>query len=451
MEVFSTVIVEISEAIFALLPVMENAGNERHHIHSDDSRQQGCVSERGIEFTVNRKARFLEKNLKDLNASVTVLLENSRDSASTLKLCGGWSDICAVRVWLTHFIQTAESMQTVSDTQPVEASTACEATVTQVEGNTKLPSYSDRPRRSLRNCHKAEQDCRTKAVLLSSSKQIKRKQLQESNAQTKRFRVLSSNISEISAIKGEEMLESYANSNFMDPKANVGDTAAPSPMIMSNDEQFATEHLVTENGESLSTHISDGLTVASTGLRQQLKECVDSNKSERRSSPRELKCDSCDYVTGKQRNLHLHIARTHGDRSYACPTCSHRFAVAKDLNHHMKSHSQQYCCELCGRTLKSKYAVALHVACIHKGLAPRPAKRYLCNLCGKMCRNKTDYTIHRNKEHTGIRPFHCDLCNTSFFSKSNLRAHQQVLFIELQLCINFTLCKVQKRPACSRL
>jgi len=431
MEVFSTIIVEISATVFALLPSHKNSNCEKH----DDTGTKYFDRETA-EHTVNHRAKFLEEKLKDLNVNVAVMSENSADSSS-LKLCGGWSEICAVRMWLMQFIQTTErTMQTVIDTEQLEGGARLQTAVTE---HCTESSPSVGPRRSLRNRHTAKQDHNVKTVLLStraSSKHINTKQLKQNNVQTKRSRANVPESKSGSCDKSEEVLESYADCNIVGDEANVNAIAAPITLLTS--EHYPTENSVVENDGSSSILTS---LVASAGetpeacseLRHQLKEPVDINESEQKSTLRELKCGSCDYATGKQRNLLMHIARTHGDRCYVCPTCNHTFAVAKDLNHHLKCHTEQYCCEHCGRTLKSKYAVKLHVARVHKGVAPRPVKRYLCTLCGKMCRNKTDYGVHRNKEHTGVRPFHCDVCNANFFSRSNLRAHRQVLLSVVQL------------------
>ena len=225
------------------------------------------------------------------------------------------------------------------------------------------------------------------------------------------------------------MFESYSVHDCDSTKVGADVTASLAPVMELSDQQFAAVNSVTENVGALSIQTVVTTSEACGQLTQHLKEPIGTNESHEQLTSGVLKCDSCDYVTRKQRNLLMHVARSHGDRCYICPTCKRTFAFAKDLKQHLKCHTEQYCCELCGRTLKSKYAVTLHVARIHKGLAPRPVKRYLCTLCGKMCRSKTDYNIHRNKEHTGMRPFHCEVCNASFFSRSNLRAHHQVALV----------------------
>lgn len=138
-------------------------------------------------------------------------------------------------------------------------------------------------------------------------------------------------------------------------------------------------------------------------------------------------CDSCDYMTSKARNLVFHRARVHGERNLLCPICSKPYAMQKDLNQHLRFHTEHFCCDQCGKTFRSKYALSRHIAVVHENTKPKAGKSYLCNLCGRLCRSKTDYTIHCNKEHFGVHPHVCKVCGMRFFAKANLKIHMQVL------------------------
>jgi len=422
MEVFSSVVVEIVASAFVLIPGDENYTCERHReVQFGDGSTSDCSSECIVcdrsELRNNHRAKFLEEKVKELNVNVVVTCENSSFSASTLKLRGGWSEISAVRIWLMHFVQTMANTQNIDVTEQLEAGTRCEAAVTE---HCCAESPSDRPRRSLRSANTAKQHHSAEALLLStvkSSKTPKGKQLKQSKGKGSKIvlrNAVARQCKRQNCDRSEETLQSHAtSSNTTKDDVNLNN--------------IVTSALHNSGTTSCQTSVVDSasvMTEVSTKLRQQPKKPLAVVESTQKLT---LKCNSCDYVTGKQRNLLMHKARKHGNRSYICQTCHRTFAIAKDLTQHLKCHTEQYCCEHCGRTLKSKNAVALHVARIHKGKAPWPTKRYLCTLCGKMCRNKTDYTIHRNKEHTGVRPFHCDVCNAGFFARANLRAHRQVV------------------------
>ena len=137
-------------------------------------------------------------------------------------------------------------------------------------------------------------------------------------------------------------------------------------------------------------------------------------------------CNQCDYIGKTARNLRNHQTRTHGERLLSCPTCSKTFAMRKDLNQHIRTHTQRYCCETCGKALKSKFALQLHRNSIHLGIKNTYVKHYLCTICGKLCNNKTVYREHQNKEHLGVRPFACEVCGVAFFAKASLRVHRRI-------------------------
>ena len=137
-------------------------------------------------------------------------------------------------------------------------------------------------------------------------------------------------------------------------------------------------------------------------------------------------CRQCDYIGKTARNLRIHETRTHGEKTLPCPMCNKTFAMTKDLNQHVRTHTQRFCCDICGKALKSKFALQLHRNSIHLGIKNTYVKHYLCTICGKLCNNKTVYREHQNKEHLGIKPFVCEVCGVAFFAKASLRVHRRI-------------------------
>ena len=137
-------------------------------------------------------------------------------------------------------------------------------------------------------------------------------------------------------------------------------------------------------------------------------------------------CKQCDYIGKTARNLRIHIRRTHGEKTLPCSMCDKTFAMTKDLKQHIRTHTVRFSCEICGKVLKSKFALQLHRNAIHLGIKNTYMKPYLCTSCGKLCSNKTVYREHQNKEHLGIKPYVCDVCNVAFFSKAGLRVHRRI-------------------------
>jgi len=53
----------------------------------------------------------------------------------------------------------------------------------------------------------------------------------------------------------------------------------------------------------------------------------------------------------------------------------------------------------------------------------RPRKQYLCSECGRQMKSKSSLDIHI-RTHTGARPFMCPICGREFRANGNLTRHQ---------------------------
>ena len=134
-------------------------------------------------------------------------------------------------------------------------------------------------------------------------------------------------------------------------------------------------------------------------------------------------CQYCKFEAKSKKSLRDHINRLHGEKTHQCPICDKKFALGKDLNQHVKSHTEIFQCEECGKTLKSKLALKLHISSIHHGIKLTKEKEYVCEDCGKICRNKTHFKEHLNKAHLHVKPFSCEVCHQAFYSKHALKCH----------------------------
>ena len=137
-----------------------------------------------------------------------------------------------------------------------------------------------------------------------------------------------------------------------------------------------------------------------------------------------MNCPHCDFQAKSKKSLRDHNTRIHGEKTHQCPICNKMFALGKDLNQHVKFHTDTYQCEECGKSLKSKLALKLHISGIHRGVKLSKEKEYVCEDCGKICRNKTHFTEHVNKIHLNVKPFTCDMCDAAFFTRHSLKCHQ---------------------------
>ncbi len=139
-----------------------------------------------------------------------------------------------------------------------------------------------------------------------------------------------------------------------------------------------------------------------------------------------VQCEHCDFQSPKFRSMKAHYQRHHEEKKFECSFCLKKFGLLKDLKQHVRFHTDRFPCDVCGKVLKSKYAMQLHKKRIHLKIPVPPPKSYQCEECGKLCRSRTDYQVHLNKVHLNERPFKCTECGMAFFAKANLKMHMLV-------------------------
>uniref|UniRef100_A0A3Q3WCL0 C2H2-type domain-containing protein n=1 Tax=Mola mola TaxID=94237 RepID=A0A3Q3WCL0_MOLML len=111
-------------------------------------------------------------------------------------------------------------------------------------------------------------------------------------------------------------------------------------------------------------------------------------------------CDVCCkmFLTSKQLQIHL---RTHtNEKPYHCGECGKGFTTKGPLTIHMRVHTGEtpYRCPDCGWSFKRKCHLDNHMR-VHSGNKP-----FVCGICGKACARKTYLTVHM-RTHNGERPF----------------------------------------------
>lgn len=85
------------------------------------------------------------------------------------------------------------------------------------------------------------------------------------------------------------------------------------------------------------------------------------------------------------------------------------------LQKHMETHEYNpVTCEFCGLVSKSATALRHHVFYYHRSAADE----YMCDQCGRSFRSKYRLNLHKKKEHGGTKDFECTTCGKKFFERS---------------------------------
>lgn len=112
------------------------------------------------------------------------------------------------------------------------------------------------------------------------------------------------------------------------------------------------------------------------------------------------------------------------EKKCSCEICGkvlgNKYALASHLNTHTRDSS--FKCKTCDKTFVSKYTLLDHVRRIHDEIGSGRDK--ICKQCGRSFFTNSELKYHL-KSHTGERPYRCEVCGETYLSSSTLRYHMQ--------------------------
>ena len=188
-----------------------------------------------------------------------------------------------------------------------------------------------------------------------------------------------------------------------------------------------------------------------------LKE-ITASKMEGGGTQEVFKCEQCPISFNTERHLkiHTHFLHENTENKEYCDLCNIQFkSITKAMNHFeevhlgtktkrqevreickfcgknilerfMKSHIKQtheyneerdsHKCDLCGKVIKAKHALAQHKAIIHEG------KRYKCDICDYTSTSTSCLKKHIRRVHEGIL-YQCDQCGRVVTTENALQEH----------------------------
>nr|XP_023020521.1 zinc finger protein 569-like isoform X2 [Leptinotarsa decemlineata] len=113
--------------------------------------------------------------------------------------------------------------------------------------------------------------------------------------------------------------------------------------------------------------------------------------------------------------------------TFVCGLCLQLYQSAADMLNHSCSPSNNmknpetvtYPCDLCGTSFTSKSQFKYHSKTAHA-----PPKSHLCTICNKAFKHSHNLREHLTT-HTRERNYHCDICNKTFHRLSSQNRHKQ--------------------------
>ncbi|XP_077575003.1 uncharacterized protein LOC144198068 [Stigmatopora nigra] len=130
-------------------------------------------------------------------------------------------------------------------------------------------------------------------------------------------------------------------------------------------------------------------------------------------------CGECGRVLSSTAALESHVSVHTGHRPFLCALCGKSFPDAKGLKRHGRVHRDEriHVCQECGKGFVYGFGLTKHIQMVHGKVKPFP-----CQICNKSFFTKRDVEIHL-RIHTGEKPFHCNLCDKKFARKVELNVH----------------------------
>ncbi|XP_022235588.1 zinc finger protein 423-like [Limulus polyphemus] len=162
-----------------------------------------------------------------------------------------------------------------------------------------------------------------------------------------------------------------------------------------------------------------------------------------------LKCTSCEAVFCSELDFQFHVRVAHSFRfrPFCCLLCNQGFPTEELLGHHLSTHKKQYSCKRCNKTFHVEHLLDKHVQSHHLAdslPSSEVAGDPVLSSCSsdlmandRMTISSSDHDqikngmssfaplqISNEAINTGDhRKFCCDVCNETFFFKSQLISH----------------------------
>ncbi|XP_060554863.1 zinc finger protein 595-like [Ruditapes philippinarum] len=141
-----------------------------------------------------------------------------------------------------------------------------------------------------------------------------------------------------------------------------------------------------------------------TEIKRRLRSCEKSVKRFKSSSgsvsvsKESYKCNKCDYIGKKEKQLQSHMARKH-HRPFKCDVCGKKYGYKTDLDRHkieVHSKTANYYCNICDKYLKTRAYIEDHMSMHADNYV------YHCKTCEKSFSTKIVFGKHMKLKHPSI-------------------------------------------------
>nr|XP_032528259.1 zinc finger protein 558-like isoform X2 [Danaus plexippus plexippus] len=143
---------------------------------------------------------------------------------------------------------------------------------------------------------------------------------------------------------------------------------------------------------------------------------LDEKKSLSNYKNRVFKCEMC--VQGFTADgYEKHIKKFHSKSAdYECHYCGRRMKSKRSLTLHIRRHYRNVSCPVCKKVYHRTWAMNDHYKLVHLRKI-----NYYCGSCSRTNR----ILSNQLRSHTGEKPCNCQICSSEFIQKYSLKVHKQ--------------------------
>lgn len=143
------------------------------------------------------------------------------------------------------------------------------------------------------------------------------------------------------------------------------------------------------------------------------------------SSASSLDCAKCQRTFSSRLALVEHQAWHESRMLYSCPTCGRQFRQNTGLWRHLRTHKpdapkQRYPCPQCGKDFARPYYLKAHLASHDESYK----SRFVCDICQRSFFQRSDLSRHQ-QTHNSERCFECSICKRGFVNLSSFKRHEK--------------------------
>ncbi|RVE53821.1 hypothetical protein evm_001483 [Chilo suppressalis] len=208
--------------------------------------------------------------------------------------------------------------------------------------------------------------------------------------------------------------------NFIKPQVKIEQEDDDDLIIIMNEKGLPTFYKMQTDGQLVEVEYDDRCRKAYKVITEQMpKKRVHKKK---RGPMTWKKCSKCPIEYRFVAKLKEHMWLEHETLLYSCKICEALAEDEDEYQFHMKTHTNEYQCDLCEIVFKKRETIIAHLELHEKSDESKQNKNnYVCKICGKIMKDAESLNIH-TAEHN-LKEYTCYYCGRMYKKEIGFNKH----------------------------